>query len=167
MLLNWGETATDLVIDPEYLSNMEHPRTTLASYAGLRSGYGSGIASTSVEGFPMLGHGGGIEGFASLYGYSTSRDVGYVVLLNSTHSPEAMRRIAQLAVRYLKADVEPPPKPTGDGRGRHACDSTRATTTTPTRATRRSRSSNGCCRAERLRVNGDRLEATPVFGAGA
>ena len=46
-----------------------------------------------------------------LYGYSTSRDVGYVILLNSTHSPEAMRRIAKLAVRYLKADVEPPPKP--------------------------------------------------------
>lgn len=111
LLLNWGETDTDLVIDPEYLSNMEHPRTTVASYAGLRSGYGSGIASTEVEGFPMLGHGGGIEGFSSLYGYSTSRDAGYVILLNSTHSPEAMRRIAKLAVRYLKADVEPPPKP--------------------------------------------------------
>jgi len=111
LMLNWGETETDLVIDPEYLSNMEHPRTTVASFAGLRTGYGSGIASTQVEGFPMLGHGGGIEGFSSLYGYSTSRDAGYVVLLNSTHSPEAMRRIAKLAVRYLKADVEPPPKP--------------------------------------------------------
>src|SRR6186997_1835278 len=111
LLLNWGETETDLVIDPEYLSNMEHPRTTVASYAGLRTGYGSGIASTEVEGFPMLGHGGGIDGFSSLYGYSTSRDAGYVILLNSTHSPEAMRRIAKLAVRYLKADVEPPPKP--------------------------------------------------------
>jgi len=33
------------------------------------------------------------------------------VLLNSTHSPEAMRRLSQLAVRYLKADVEPPAKP--------------------------------------------------------
>jgi len=111
LMLNWGETETDLVIDPEYLSNMEHPRTTVASFAGLRTGYGSGIASTQVEGFPMLGHGGGIEGFSSLYGYSTSRDAGYVILLNSTHSPEAMRRIAKLAVRYLKADVEPPPKP--------------------------------------------------------
>jgi len=112
LLLNWGETETDLVIDPEYLSNMEHPRTTVASFAGLRTGYGSGIANTQVEGFPMLGHGGGIAGFSSLYGYSTSRDSGYVILLNSTHSPEAMRRIAKLAVRYLKADVEPPPKPT-------------------------------------------------------
>lgn len=111
VLLNWGETDTDLVIDPEYLSNMEHPRTTLASDAGLRNGYGSGIASTSIEGFPMLGHGGGIDGFISNYAYSTSRDIGFVVLLNATHSAEAMRRISQLAVRYLKADVEAPPKP--------------------------------------------------------
>ncbi|MEO7158781.1 MAG: serine hydrolase domain-containing protein, partial [Vicinamibacterales bacterium] len=111
VLLNWGETATDLVIDPEYLSNMEHPRTTLASDAGLRTGYGSGIFSSSVEGFPMLGHNGGIDGFVSSYAYSTSRDVGYVVLLNSTHSPDALRRIGQLAIRYLKADVEAPPQP--------------------------------------------------------
>jgi hypothetical protein len=110
-MLNWGETETDLVIDPEYLSNMEHPRTTVAWFAGLRQGYGSGIAYREVEGFPMLGHGGGIAGFNSTYAYSTSRDIGYVVLLNSTHSPEAMRRIEKLAVRYLKADVEAPPKP--------------------------------------------------------
>ena len=114
VLLNWGETENDLVIDPEYLSNMEHPRTTLASAAGLRNGYGSGIASMNIEGFPMLGHGGGIDGFTSVYAYSTSRDVGFVVLLNSTHSPDAMRRIQRLAVRYLKADVEPPAKPNAD-----------------------------------------------------
>lgn len=111
LLLNWGETESDLVIDPEYLSNMEHPRTTVASNAGLRTGYGSGIFSSSVDGFPLLGHNGGIDGFVSSYAYSTSRDVGYVVLLNSTHSPDAMRRISRLAIRYLKADVEVPPKP--------------------------------------------------------
>jgi CubicO group peptidase (beta-lactamase class C family) len=114
LLLNWGETQDDLVIDPEYLSNMEHPRTTLASQAGLRSGYGSGIVSFFDDGFPMLGHNGGIEGFSSFYGYSTSRDVGYVILLNSRASPEAMRRIRTLAVRYLKADVEPPSRPAVD-----------------------------------------------------
>jgi CubicO group peptidase (beta-lactamase class C family) len=111
LLLNWGETTEDLVIDPEYLSNMEHPRTTLASAAGLRNGYGTGIASLFIDGFPMLGHGGGIEGFLSQYAYSTTRDVGLVVLLNGTYSGEAMRRITQLALRYLKAEVEPPPKP--------------------------------------------------------
>lgn len=111
LLLNWGETAEELVVDPEYLSNMEHPRTTLAANAGLRNGYGTGLASSFVEGFPMLGHNGGIAGFSSAFAYSTSRDIGYVVLLNSTHSPEAMRRITRLAVRYLKAEVEPPPGP--------------------------------------------------------
>ncbi len=112
MLLNWGETDRGLVVDPEYLSNMEHPRTTVASQFGLRTGYGSGISSTSIEGFPMLGHAGGIDGFISQYAYSTSRDVGFVVLLNSTHSSEAMRRIQQLAVRYLKKDLAAPEKPT-------------------------------------------------------
>lgn len=111
LLLNWGETSEDLVVDPEYLSNMEHPRTSLASDAGLYTGYGSGIASVPGGPYPFLGHGGGIDGFASQYAYSTARDVGYVVLLNSTHSPAAMRRIQSLAVQYLKADVEPPAKP--------------------------------------------------------
>jgi CubicO group peptidase (beta-lactamase class C family) len=111
LLLNWGETAEDLVVDPEYLSNMEHPRASLASDAGLHNGYGSGIASLLEGPFPLLGHGGGIEGFLSQYAYSIARDVGYVVLLNSTHSRDAMRRIQSLAIQYLKADVEPPPKP--------------------------------------------------------
>ncbi len=111
LLLNWGETSDRLVVDPEYLSNMEHPRTSLASDAGLRTGYGSGIASVPAGPYPFLGHNGGIDGFSSQYAYSTARDVGYVVLLNSTHSPEAMRRIQSLAVQYLKADVEPPAKP--------------------------------------------------------
>ena len=114
VLLNWGEIGEDLVIDPEYLSNMEHPTTSLASRAGLHSGYGTGLFNSFVAGFPMLGHNGGIDGFVSSFAYSTSRDVGYVLLLNATHSGEALRRISQLAVRYLKADVEPPPKMAAD-----------------------------------------------------
>lgn len=111
VLLNWGELGEDLIIDPEYLSNMEHPTTTLASKAGLHSGYGTGLYNTFVEGFPMLGHNGGIAGFSSVFGYSTTRDVGYVVLLNGRYSADARNRIERLAVRYLKADVEAPPKP--------------------------------------------------------
>ncbi|MEO8678062.1 MAG: serine hydrolase domain-containing protein, partial [Vicinamibacterales bacterium] len=112
LLLNWGETPEQLVVDPEYLSNMEHPRTTLASRAGLLNGYGSAIASTLEEPFALLGHGGGIEGFMSSYAYSPARDVGFVVLLNATYSSAAMERISSLAINYLKADVGPPEKPT-------------------------------------------------------
>lgn len=115
MLLGWGERGDGYVVDPEYLSNMEWPRTTVASTAGVRAGYGLGIFSTIDLPFHALGHEGGIDGFLSAYGYSPSRDVGYVVLLNSTHAPEALRRLSSLALRYLKRDVEPVPKETMAG----------------------------------------------------
>ncbi len=111
MLLNWGETTETLVIDPEYLSNMERPRTSIAAKAGLIYGYGTGIASRSLAGFPVLGHGGGIDGFSSIYGYSAARDVGWVVLLNGTYAPLAIDRLSGLALAYLKREVEPPAKP--------------------------------------------------------
>jgi hypothetical protein len=110
-LLGWGERPGGYVVDPEYLSNMEWPRTTLASQAGVRSGYGLGIYSTVTLPYHVLGHNGGIDGFLSAYGYSPSRDVGFVVLINSTHAPEALTRLSSLAIRYLKRDVAPPPKP--------------------------------------------------------
>jgi hypothetical protein len=113
MLLNWGELGTAFVIDPEYLGSMEQPRTTLASKAGLRNGYGSGIYTMLDLPYFMLGHNGGIDGFYSTYAYSPSRDVGFVVLLNSTGTgvSDAARRLNSLAVRFLKRDVEPPAKP--------------------------------------------------------
>ena len=70
MLLNWGELRGGYVIDPEYLSNMEWPRTTAASTAGVRAGYGLGIYSTIDLPYHVLGHQGGIDGFLSAYGYS-------------------------------------------------------------------------------------------------
>jgi CubicO group peptidase (beta-lactamase class C family) len=113
MLLGWGELETAFVVDPEYLGNMEQPTTTLASRAGLRNGYGNGIFMRLDLPFKVLGQGGGIEGFLSSYGYSPSRDVGYVVLLNSTGAGagQAMRRLSSLAIRYLKRDIEPPARP--------------------------------------------------------
>jgi CubicO group peptidase (beta-lactamase class C family) len=163
LLLNWGETTEDLVIDPEYLSNMEHPRTTLASKAGLRNGYGTGLVSFFVEGFPMLGHNGGIEGFASWFGYSTTRDVGYVVFLNSRSSREAMQRIMQLAVRYLKADVEPPPK----GEEPIAESVLRSYEGYYHPANPRQQALaffQWLTGGQRVRVNGNRLLVAPVFG---
>ncbi|MBL8135485.1 MAG: beta-lactamase family protein [Acidobacteria bacterium] len=109
MLLNWGELRGGYVIDPEYLSNMEWPRTTAASKAGVRAGYGLGIYSTIDMPYHVLGHEGGIDGFLSAYGYSPSRDVGYVVLLNGTYAPDALTRLSSLAIRYLKRDVAATP----------------------------------------------------------
>lgn len=113
MLLGWGERGTAFVVDPEYLGNMEQPTTTLAFRGGLRNGYGSGIFMRLDLPFKVLGHNGGIPGFTSGYGYSPSRDVGYVVLLNGRGSgaAAALQRLSSLAIRYLKRDVDPPQKP--------------------------------------------------------
>jgi CubicO group peptidase (beta-lactamase class C family) len=108
MLLNWGELDEAAIVDPEYLNRMEFPRTSLAARAGLRDGYGLGIHADLTMPYKVLGHDGGIEGFLSVFGYSPARDAGYVVLLNSTVSPDALRRIASLAIRYLKRDIDRP-----------------------------------------------------------
>jgi CubicO group peptidase (beta-lactamase class C family) len=114
MLLNWGELGDAFIVDPEYLSNMERPRTTVASSAGLRNGYGSGIMTWVDLPYPMLGHGGGIAGFASAYGYSPARDAGFVVLLNREDARGALQRLTALATRYLKRDTAPPAAPAAE-----------------------------------------------------
>lgn len=112
MLLNWGERRTSYVVDPEYLSNMEWPRTTAAATAGVRAGYGLGIDSTIDLPYHVLGHDGAIDGFLSTYGYSPSRDVGFVVLVNGSYAPDAIAKLSSLALRYLKRDVAPTPPET-------------------------------------------------------
>ncbi len=107
-LLNWGALGETPIVDPEYLSNMERARTTIASTAGLRNGYGSGIMTWTDLPYPMLGHGGGIEGFVSAYGYSPARDVGFVVLLNRDDARGTLNRLTALATSYLKREIEPP-----------------------------------------------------------
>ncbi|MDP2318408.1 MAG: serine hydrolase domain-containing protein [Acidobacteriota bacterium] len=111
MLLNWGELGEAAIVDPEYLNRMEFPRTSLAARSGLRDGYGLGIFGTLDLPYKVIGHNGGIDGFLSAYGYSPARDAGYVVLLNSTASPQALTRISSLAIRYLKRDVTRPTPP--------------------------------------------------------
>ncbi|HQZ40264.1 MAG TPA: serine hydrolase [Vicinamibacterales bacterium] len=166
LLLNWGETPDDLVIDPEYLSNMERPRTSLAARAGLIYGYGSGIVSRSLEGFPVLGHDGGIEGFASSYGYSAARDAGWVVLINATYAPEVVQQISSLALRYLKRDVEPPVKPAltvepsvlAGHEGYYHPDGARSAVFAPV---------EWLTGGTTIRVNGRQLSAAPVMGASS
>jgi CubicO group peptidase (beta-lactamase class C family) len=113
MLLNWGELDDEFIIDPEYLGNMERSSTTRAAEAGLRTGYGSGLFWDLSLPYPVIGHTGGIEGFVSTFGYSPARDVGYVILLNSSAptAGRALGRLSSLAIRYLKRDVEPRVKP--------------------------------------------------------
>jgi hypothetical protein len=86
------------------------------------------------------------------------------VLLNSTHSPEAMRRITALALRYLKADVELPTKPEAqvgeavlreyEGYYHQANPRNQALAFI-----------DWLTAGQNVAVNGNRLEVSPVFGA--
>ena len=163
MLLNRGRTADAPIVGPGYLSDMERPRTTLASRAGLRTGYGSGLTSYDIDGFPMLVHSGGIEGFSSLFGYATARDAGFVVLLNSNVSGEARLRIASLAVRYLKAGIEPP----AGSEASVPQDRLRSHVGYYHDANPRSQATaflGWLFNGQAITVNGNRLHSAPVFG---
>jgi CubicO group peptidase (beta-lactamase class C family) len=113
MLLGWGELDDAAVIDPEYLGNMEQPRTTLAAEAGLRrvrQRHLHATRSAVQDARPQRRH----RRFPlELRLLAGSRDAGFVVLLNSTgpRAGEAMQRLSRMAVSYLKRDVAPPDKP--------------------------------------------------------
>jgi CubicO group peptidase (beta-lactamase class C family) len=59
----------------------------------------------------MRGHGGYAPGFLAIYGYSVSRGIGYVLLVNSTHSNSGRFAIRRAIIEYLLRDQTVPPPP--------------------------------------------------------
>jgi CubicO group peptidase (beta-lactamase class C family) len=107
-LLRRGRTSDAQLLKPESILRMETTETTLAAKYGLRLGYG--LANyTQVEGGVVThGHNGGIDGFLSTYRYMPEQDWGYVILLNSANSGNALREMNRLAIDFLSKDA---PKP--------------------------------------------------------
>ena len=134
--------------------------------AGVRSGYGLGIVSTITLPYHVLGHNGGIDGFLSAYGYSPSRDVGYVVLINSTHAPAALTRLTVAGDPLSEARRRAAAEAVACGHARRTAAVTRATTATPARGTR-SWPALQFLRDGRTigALEGDQLVLTPDFGA--
>jgi len=111
MLLNRGKLGDVEIARPESIDRMEYPQTTLAARAGLKNGYG--LANyTDLDG-PVAAHGhnGGIDGFLSQYGYMPEQGFGFVVLINSSNSPRALRDISKLVRNYLQDDQPAPKQP--------------------------------------------------------
>lgn len=59
----------------------------------------------------MRGHGGYMPGFLAIYGYSVSRGIGYVLLVNSTRSDDGRWEIRRLIIDYLLRGQTIPPPP--------------------------------------------------------
>jgi len=103
-LLRRGKTTEAQILKPESIMRMESVESTLAAKNGLRLGYGLANYTEVAGGVVTHGHDGGIDGFISSYRYMPEENWGYVVLLNSTQSFQALLDLNQLAIDFLSKD---------------------------------------------------------------
>ena len=113
-LLRRGKTGDAQILKQESIIRMESVESTLAAKNGLRLGYGLANYTQVVGGVVTHGHDGGIDGFISSYRYMPEQNWGYVVLLNSTTSFQALLDLNRLAIDFLSKDfpkTQQPPAP--------------------------------------------------------
>jgi len=108
----WRGRAPDVqLLKPEGIARMEYPETVSSAKHGLRLGYGLGHFTENEGGVITHGHDGGIDGFISTYRYTPDQNWGYVVLLNSTVSVQALEDMNHLAADFLSKDFPKPQQP--------------------------------------------------------
>jgi len=111
LLLRRGKSGDAQILKPESVIRMESVESTLAAKNGLRLGYGLANYTEVVGGVVTHGHDGGIDGFISSYRYMPEQNWGYVVLLNSTQSFQALMDLNKLAIDFLSKDFPKPRQP--------------------------------------------------------
>jgi CubicO group peptidase (beta-lactamase class C family) len=109
--LRRGKTADGQLVKPETILRMEYPETVSSAKNGLRLGYGLANYTENEGGVITHGHDGGIDGFISSYRYMPEQNWGYVVLLNSTVSYQALEDMNHLAIEFLSKDFPKPQQP--------------------------------------------------------
>ena len=107
-LLRRGKAGDVQLVKPETIARMEYPETVSSAKNGLRLGYGLANYTEDVGGVITHGHDGGIDGFISSYRYMPEQNWGYVVLLNSTVSGQALEDMNHLAIDFLSKDFSKP-----------------------------------------------------------
>ncbi len=107
LLLGRGAFQGRRLLSPESIERMEHPATTQAARAGLREGYGLANYVTTVRGFLVRGHNGGMSGALARLGYLPDRRAGFVFMMNSSNMA-VFERFESLFVSYLTRDAKPP-----------------------------------------------------------
>src|SRR5712692_1824746 len=109
--LRRGRTPDVQLVKPDTIARMEYPETVSSAKNGLRLGYGLANYTESEGGVITHGHDGGIDGFFSSYRYMPEQNWGYVVLLNSTVSGQALEDMNHLAIDFLSKDFPKPQLP--------------------------------------------------------
>lgn len=96
------------IVGPEMLARVEQAGTL--EHRGADTAYGLGNYGDVLHPVRSRGHDGGIYGFISCYRYFPELGVGYVMLLNGSHSPRAYAEIRALLFAYLtRGQVLPQP----------------------------------------------------------
>ena len=109
--LRRGKAGDAQIVKPESIIRLESVETTLAAKHGLRLGYALANYTEVAGGVVTHGHDGGIDGFISSYRYMPEQNWGYVVLLNSTQSGQALNDLNKLAIDFLSRDFPKPQQP--------------------------------------------------------
>jgi CubicO group peptidase (beta-lactamase class C family) len=99
------------IVSPDALARIE--RTETVPYPVPDTNYGLGNYGDVLHPARARGHDGGLPGFLSCYRYFPELGVGYVMLLNSTHSMRAYLEIRGLLFAYLTGGRAVPPPPPG------------------------------------------------------
>lgn len=109
--LRRGKAGDTQLVKQETVGRMEYPETVSSAKNGLRLGYGLANYTENEGGVITHGHDGGIDGFISSYRYMPEQNWGYVVLLNSTVSYQALQDMNHLAIDFLSRDFPKPQQP--------------------------------------------------------
>ena len=107
--LGRGRIGGRTVISPSAMARIERSET--ARFSAGDASYGLGNFGSVFDRVPYRGHTGGIDGFLSEYGYLPGQGVGFVVLLNSRRSGQALLEIRRLILDYLLEGTPLPPPP--------------------------------------------------------
>ena len=106
--LGRGRFAGRMIVSPAAMARVERSETAwLAADASYGLGNGADVSERAL----VRGHDGGLDGFLSTYGYLPDQGVGFVVLVNSTRSWQAVGDIKHLLVEYLLTGVPVPEPP--------------------------------------------------------
>lgn len=97
------------IVSRDGLARIE--RTATLPYPATDVGYGLGNYGDVSHPVRGRGHDGGLPGFVSTMRYFPELGVGYVVLLNATHSPRAFFSIRDLVFAHVAAGRALPPLP--------------------------------------------------------
>ncbi len=111
MLLNRGSYRGMRIIADSSLTFMEQSHSTLAAKHGLKDAYGVGLYTQQINGWPTVGHDGGMPGFLSSVRYSKDLNRGFVILINGN---SGMSEYREALTAFISEGAQKPKTPSVD-----------------------------------------------------